>query len=40
MNAMGISQKLIRLTEMKMKGTKAVVKINNQKANPLNLIQV
>jgi hypothetical protein len=29
MNAMGISQKLIRLTEMKTKGTKAAVKINN-----------
>jgi hypothetical protein len=25
-NAMGISQKLIRLTEMTMKGTKAIVK--------------
>jgi sorting nexin-29 len=31
MNAMGISQKFIRLTEMTMESTKAVVKINNLK---------
>jgi hypothetical protein len=31
MNAMGISQKLIRLTEMTMESMKAVVKVNNQK---------
>jgi sorting nexin-29 len=31
MNAMGISQKLVRLIEMAMKGTKAAVKINNRK---------
>jgi hypothetical protein len=29
MNTMGISQKLVRLIEMAMKGTKAAVKINN-----------
>ena len=31
MNMTGIPQKLIRLTEMTMKDTKAVVKVNNQK---------
>ena len=31
MNATGIPQKLIRLTEMTIKDTKAVVKVNNQK---------
>jgi hypothetical protein len=31
MNARGISQKLVRLIEMTMKGIKAVIKINNRK---------
>ena len=39
MEEVGIPQKLIKLIEMTLKNTKAVVKINNWKTRILNLIQ-
>ena len=37
MNEMGISHKLIRLTEMTMKGTKAAVTTNNRKTKTFEI---